>query len=158
MAQNGWIKKGYWGFVQGENSLRHPLILIIRLYWGWHFIITGLGKWTNIPHIAKYFASLDIPYPLLAAYLVGTVEVLGGLSLIIGLCTRFFSLLLTIVLVTAYATAHKAVFATFFTKPSNFISEEPFLYLYAVLVVLCFGPGLFSFDYWLEKKSYGEPL
>jgi hypothetical protein len=32
------------------------------------------------------------------------------------------------------------------------------MYLYTALVVLCFGPGLFSIDYWWEKHTYGKPL
>jgi len=158
MAQDGMFKKGYRGFVKGENSLRHILLLIIRLYWGSLLVMTGLGKWMNIQGVTEYFSSLHIPYPQVAAYCAATVELLGGISLFLGFFSRIFSLLLSILFITAYSTAHKEAFTNLQSFPSQFIMQDPFLYLYAALIILCFGPGIFSIDYWLEKRSYGEAL
>jgi putative oxidoreductase len=154
----GWLQKGYWGLVQGENFLGNFLLLIIRLYWGGLLVVEGLGKWMNLHAVADYFSSLHLPYPLLTTACVATVEFLGGISLFIGLFSRIFALLLAIVMATAYATAHKEALTHFFTRPSLFVMQDPFLYLYASLVVLCFGPGLFSVDYWLEKRTFGTSL
>lgn len=156
--QGGWLKKGYWGLVKGENFLGHFLLLIIRLYWGGLLVVTGIGKWMNIYGVADFFASLDIPAPLFMAYLVGTVEFLGGISLFIGLFARIFSIFLAIVFFVAYATAHQEALINFFVNPKLFIMQDPFLYLYATLVVLCFGSGFISIDYWLEHRSYGKGL
>lgn len=158
VKDGGWLKKSYRGLVTGENFLGNFLLLIIRLYWGALFVITGFGKWMHIQHVGEYFAALDIPSPQIAAYFVATLEILGGISLILGLFSRIFSLLLTILLCTAYATAHKEALTHFFTQPSLFITQEPFLYLYAALAVLCFGPGFISIDYWLERRSFGSAL
>lgn len=157
-VSGGWLKKSYRGLVTSENFLGNFLLLIIRLYWGALFVTTGFGKWMHIQHVGEYFASLNIPYPQIAAYSIATLEILGGVSLILGLFSRLFSLLLTILLSTAYATAHKEALTHFFTQPSLFIAQEPFLYLYTALVVLCFGPGFISIDYWLEKRSFGSAL
>lgn len=153
-ASGNWCKKGYRGFVKAEGFLGHFLLLMIRLYWGYLLVMAGAGKWMHIQPVADFFGSLGIPEPKIMAYVVASVELLGGISLFFGILTRFFSLLLSIVFITAFATAHKDTLAS----PTTFVQEEAFLYLYASLIVLCFGPGLFSVDYWLEKRSYGEPL
>jgi putative oxidoreductase len=157
-THRGWFKGGYKGYVQTANTLRHPLLLLLRLYWGALLVIAGLGKWINILEVANFFSSLEIPAPLLMAYIVGTIEFLGGISLFFGIFSRFFSLLVAIVMITAYGSAHKEAFLNFFSDPKGFTTESPFLYLLTALIVLCFGPGLFSFDYWFEKKTYGHPL
>ena len=156
--EGGWLKKAYWGFVQGEYFVGNFLLLIIRLYWGGLLVVTGLDKWTNIYGVADFFASLDLPFPLLTAYFVATFEFLGGISLFLGLFARIFSLILTLLFFVAYATAHQEALVSFFVNPSLFIMQDPFLYLYASLVVLCFGSGFISIDYWLEKRAYGKAL
>lgn len=153
-ASGNWAKKGYRGFVKAEGFLGHFLLLAIRLYWGYLLVMTGSGKWMHIQHVGDYFGTLGIPEPHMMAYVVATIELLGGISLIFGLLTRFFSLFLSIAFATALATAHRSAIS----GPATFVQQEVFLYFYAALVVLCFGPGLFSVDYWLEKRKYGEPL
>lgn len=157
-ADNGWLKKGYWGFAVGANFLGHFLLLIIRLYWGALLVLSGLGKYMHIQGVADFFAKADIPYPLFMAYLAGAIEFFGGLFLILGLFSRWFAFLLSILLIVALLTAHHEATAQIFTKPSLLTKEEPFLFLYTSLVVFCFGPGLFSVDYWLEKRAYGKAL
>ncbi|MCH9625539.1 MAG: hypothetical protein S4CHLAM123_07150 [Chlamydiales bacterium] len=154
----GWLKKAYWGLVQGEHFIGHFLLLVIRVYWGGLLVITGLGKWMNIHGVADFFASVDIPFPLFSAYLVATLEVIGGISLFLGLFSRIFSVILTVLFFVAYATAHQEAFVSFFVNPTLFIMQQPFLYLYASLVVMCFGPGFISIDYWIEKRAYGKGL
>jgi putative oxidoreductase len=157
-VKRGWLKKSYWGVVQGEHFLGSFLLLIIRLYWGGLLVISGIGKLMNIYSVADYFATLHIQYPLAIAFIVSLIEFLGGISLFVGLFTRFFSILLSVVFIAAYMTAHKEALQTIFKNPSLFISQDPFLFLYASLVVLCFGPGFISIDYWIEKRSFGTAL
>lgn len=158
VPKSGWLKNSYWGLVQGENFLGHFLLLVIRLYWGGLMVATGLGKWMNIYGVADFFASLNLPFPLLTAYVVASIEFLGGLCLFIGLFSRVFSILLAIVFMGAYMTAHQEALINFFVNPSLFIMQDPFHYLAASLIILCFGPGFISIDYWLEKRIYGEAL
>lgn len=155
---SGWVKHAYYGIVQGENFLGHFLLLIIRLYWGGLFVVTGVGKLMNIDHVASYFASLNLPAPLFFAYVIGIIELLGGVSLFIGLFSRLFSIVLAVLLIAAYATAHQEALINFFVNPNLFFMQQPFLFLYATLIVLCFGPGFISIDYWIEKKAYGKAL
>lgn len=154
----GGLKKSYRGIVHLENFLSHFLLLAIRLYWGGLMMITGLGKWMNIHAVADYFASLNLPFPLLTAYVIGSIEFLGGFSLFIGLFSRIFSILLTCVFLGAYMTAHKEALKHLFMDPSLFVMQDPFHYLAAALIILCFGPGFISIDYWMEKRIYGKAL
>jgi putative oxidoreductase len=157
-VEGGWLKHLYYGIVQGENFLGHFLLLIIRLYWGGLLIMTGLGKLMNASGVADFFASLNLPAPLFMAYFIGICELIGGASLFLGFFSRIFSILLICVFIGAYATAHQEALINFFSNPSLFIKQDPFLYLYASLIVLCFGPGFVSIDYWIEKKAYGKAL
>lgn len=157
-SKGGWLQKIYYSIVAGENGLGHLLLLLIRLYWGVLFVMVGIGKWINIHPVADFFGGLSIPYPLWSAYLVGTFELLGGLSLILGLFSRLMTIPLIAILAIAYATAHVEALHQFFKNPSLFVAQQPFLYLLAALVVLCFGPGFFSIDYWIEKKTFGRAL
>ena len=47
----------------GVVILQSPLLLAVRLYWGWQFVQTGWGKMHNIVEITGFFASLNIPFP-----------------------------------------------------------------------------------------------
>lgn len=157
-AEGGLFKRIYFGIAIGERFLGNFLLLLIRIYWGGMLVITGLGKLMNIHGVADYFASLDLPSPLFTAYVIAFIELLGGASLFLGLFSRLFSILLVTILIGAYVTAYPEAISSFFIKPSLFIIKDPFHFLYATLIVLCFGPGFISFDYWLEKKTYGMPL
>ncbi len=136
----------------------HFLLLAVRLYWGVLLVKMGAGKWMNAPEMAEFFAELNIPYPYFTVLFVGLFEILGGAALFLGLFARVFSIPLMIIFVVAYLTAHHTALTTFFVDPTLFISEQPFLFLYATLLVFCFGPGVISIDYLIERKAYGHRL
>lgn len=152
------IKKSYFCFVQGENRLRHLFLFIIRVYWGTLLLLGGLGKVINSSEIALYFATLKVPAPLLMTYVVGSVEFLAGLSFVVGFLSRLFSFIMVIILSFAFGFAHRESVLQFFQHPQAFFQEEPFLYLFTALILLCFGAGAISLDYWMEKKLYGQAL
>jgi putative oxidoreductase len=150
------LKNFYACLAVGESSLRHFFFLSIRLYWGALFLMTGFGKLSNGNAVATFFTEVHVPFPELSSYLVGLLELFGGLSLILGLFSRIFSLLLATMLFSAYFIAHQEALSQIFTNPSLFVMQDPFLFLYTTLVVLCFGPGVISMDFWIEKKVYGQ--
>jgi len=156
--EGGWLKHVYYGIVKGEKFLGHFLLLTIRVYWGALLVITGVGKLMNLYDMADFFASLNLPAPLLMVSLVAVIEIVGGISLFIGLFSRLSSILLVLLMFAAYFTAHQEALISFFSNPTLFITQDPFLYLYAAFLVLCFGPGFISIDYWLEKQAYGKAL
>lgn len=127
--------------------LQPILLLAIRLYWGYAFLMAGYGKLQNIAPVIKFFTSLNIPYPEISAYLVGVVELVGGLLLILGLWSRIAAFPLAIVMIVALYTAHYDAVQGIVDNPQRFINQLPFNYLMTTLIVLAFGPGVFSIDY-----------
>lgn len=133
------------------NYLQSPFLLLIRLYWGYQFALTGIGKFLNLEQIASYFQTLGIPFPYLNAATAGFVELVGGSLLILGLFSRLAAIPLLFVMFIAYLTAgHEALISLFNLDPDPFFKSTAFLFTYASLLIFCFGPGKFSIDYWLS--------
>ena len=136
--------------------LRPLLLLIIRLYWGWQFFLTGKGKLTHLTRTADYFASLNIPLPKLNAMAAGSTELVFGLLFLAGLGGRIVPVPLIGVLVVAYLTSEQAALHSFFTDPDKFLTADPFLFLFAAVIVFVFGPGQLSLDALFAKKTSSE--
>ena len=132
-------------------------LLVIRLYWGWQFFLTGKGKLSDLEKPTQFFQSLGIPFPHEQAILAGSTECLGGLLLLLGLASRLISIPLAIVMTVAYLTADIEVVKNIFNAPDKFLAADEFLFFDAVLLVLLFGPGKFSVD-WLIKRKAAPPL
>jgi putative oxidoreductase len=130
------------------------LLLAIRLYWGWQFIQTGLGKLRNQPRIIDFFTSLHIPFPAFNAHFVSGLEFVGGILLILGLFSRPISLLLTGSMFVAYWTADHEALASIFSDPGKFYAADPFTFLFAAVLILVFGPGLFSLDALIARNFH----
>lgn len=135
------------------DHLRSPLLLAIRLYWGWQFFLTGKGKLADLSRPTAYFASLHIPAPHLNAIVVGVTECFGGLLLLLGLGSRFFATLFIAEMLVAYATSEQEAVHAIFTDSDKFVSAAPFLFLFASVIVFAFGPGRYSLDALLSRKS-----
>src|SRR5262249_49750176 len=87
------------------DKLRSPLLLSLRLYWGWQFFMTGKGKLINLDQTVDFFTQLNLPFPHLNAILAGSTECFCGLLLLLGLGSRFISIPLIATMVVAYLTA-----------------------------------------------------
>jgi putative oxidoreductase len=121
-------------------------LLFVRLYWGWQFAQNGWGKLHHLDKITDYFASLNIPMPALNAYFVSGLEFVGGILLILGLGSRLISVPLTIDMFVAYWVADREAFTSFLSDPGKFYTADPYTFLFASLMILIFGPGMFSID------------
>jgi putative oxidoreductase len=133
--------------------LQCPLLLVIRLYWGWQFFIDGKGKLQNLDKVTAYFASLHIPEPRLNVIVAASIQCLCGLLLMAGLFARFASLPLIGVMCVAYATAESAALHSIFSNPDKFVTADPFLFLFAAVIVFAFGPGKISIDAIIFKDT-----
>ncbi len=147
------LRSAYDGFQRLAAGLQSPLLLVIRLYWGWQFFLTGRGKLLHLDRTADFFASLHIPAPRLNAFMAGSTEAVCGLLLLVGLFARAASVPVTVTLLVAYVTADREAFLSFFSDLDRFFAATPFLFLYAVVLVLAFGPGRFSLDYLWERRA-----
>ncbi|HEY8993935.1 MAG TPA: DoxX family protein [Lacunisphaera sp.] len=137
------------------NLLQSPLLLAIRLYWGWQFAQTGWGKLMNLDRTTGYFESLHIPLPKLNAIMAGSTECVGGVLLALGLFARPAAVPLIGVMAVAYWTADRDALNAIVSDPDKFVTAAPFLFLFASLIVLVFGPGKLSLDALLGGKGGG---
>lgn len=135
------------------DLLRSPLLLVIRLFWGGAFLLTGVGKFEHLANVADYFQSLGIPFPLFSAFLTAFIETICGTCLLIGFASRLIAVPLIFTMLAALFTAEKQAIAQIFSDPQNFIHTDPFSFLFASLIVFVFGPGSASIDGWLGKKK-----
>jgi putative oxidoreductase len=79
--------------------------LLLRVVLGIVFFAHGVSKFQGgIGNTAGWFDSIGIPGFL--AYAVGTIELVGGIALILGIGTRVVSLLLGIIMLGAIFTVN----------------------------------------------------
>jgi len=142
----------YSQFSIAASYLQSPMLLAVRLYWGWQFAQTGWGKLHSIEKITGFFTTLSIPFPAFNAHFVAGLEFLGGILLVLGLGTRFVGLLLAANMLVAYWTADHEALTSIFSDPGKFYVADPYTFLFASLMVLIFGAGLFSLDALLMKR------
>ena len=113
------------------EHLQSPFLLFVRLYWGWQFMQTGWGKLSNIDRFIMFFRSLGLPFPEYLLPVVGSLELVGGFLLILGLFSRLIALPLTVNMLMAYLLANREAFVSLFSDPSKFYSADPYTFLFA---------------------------
>ena len=134
------------------NYLQSPLLIAIRLYWGYQFAQTGWGKLHRIAGVTDFFASLGLPQPHLTAIFVSLVEFLGGILFALGLGSRLVSFVLFINMTVAYWTADREAFGHIFNDPGKFYIADPYTFWFAALLILILGPGLFALDTLIARR------
>jgi putative oxidoreductase len=132
--------------VRIANSFQSPFLLLIRVYWGWLFLQSGIGKFGHIDKVVSFFTDLGIPAPTLNAYFNASLETVGGILLIVGLASRLISVPLLINMIVAYIIADREAVTSFFSESGKFFAADPFPFLLVSLLILIFGPGKFSVD------------
>ena len=150
----------YEAFCVTLESLRNPLLLAIRLYWGWQFATDGWGKLNHLDRVAEYFGGqLHLPAPSATALFVAIVELAGGILFAAGILSRLVSLVLFVNMTVAFlATPDDRVnFSHFFSKPEDFYGASPYTYWFAALLILILGPGLFALDTLLLRRLESRP-
>ncbi len=140
------IKRLYGLLIAAASSLRSPLLLIVRLYWGFQMMQTGWGKLHSLAKVTEFFSSLGIPLPGLNAPFIAALEFLGGLLIMLGLGSRLLALLLAADMIVAYMTADRQALFSIFSDPDKFYAAAPYTFLIAFLIVLVAGPGRYSLD------------
>ena len=145
--------------IRVTSSLQSPFLLLIRVYWGWLFLQSGIGKFGHIDKVVSFFTDLGIPAPTLNAYFNASLETVGGILLILGLASRLISVPLLINMIVAYITADREAFTSFFSESGKFFAADPFPFLLVSLLILIFGPGKFSVDTLIlaYRKKHASP-
>ncbi len=114
----------------------HLALLLIRVGLALIFIAHGYAKITSMPGTIGFFTAISIPWPVFTAYLVAYVEFLGGISLLLGVASRFSALLLAIDMIGAIITVH---FKNGFIAQGGY--EYAFILVLALISVIISGPG-----------------
>jgi len=136
----------YGGMRTFLSKLKSPLLLAIRLYWGWQFATDGWAKLHHLDRVGQFFASLNLPMPHQTALCVSLLEFVGGILLAVGLGTRLIALLLFVNMTVAFWTAEKDAFLGVFSNPDKFQGADAYNYWFAALLIMILGPGLFALD------------
>jgi putative oxidoreductase len=148
-----------YGFYESVlNHAQGALLLIVRLTWGGFLVQTGWGKWQDIPKVVGFFTEIGIPFPEVNACIVASVELFGGLFLILGLLSRLAPLPIIFAMIVAYATTEGDALQALVTgNPDPFLAAAPFVFLFAALLILVFGPGYLSADALIFRRlGWGE--
>jgi putative oxidoreductase len=95
---------------------------------------------------------LNLPFPEATVILISSLEFVGGILLIVGLASRLTGLLLAGDMLVAFWTADREALSSIFSDPGKFYGADPYTFLFAALIVLIFGAGLFSVDAWLSRR------
>lgn len=147
-----YLLRNYRRVVAKLSLLQSPMLLAVRLYWGFQFAQTGWGKLQNLAKITSFFASLHIPLPAFNAPFVSTLEFVGGILLMLGLFSRPVAFLLAGNMLVAYWTADREALTSIFSDPGKFYVADPYTFLFASLMVLIFGAGFFAADTYIAKR------
>ncbi|NUQ31161.1 MAG: DoxX family protein [Acidobacteriaceae bacterium] len=142
----------YRNAAEALSRLQSPMLLAVRLYWGYQFAQTGWGKLHHLARITDFFTSLGIPFPGLNAHFVASLEFAGGILLMLGLLSRPVALLLAGNMFVAYLTADREALLAIFSNPGKFYVADPYTFLFASIMVLVFGPGWFAIDTIIRRR------
>ncbi len=112
---------------------------VVRVVAGVAFILIGIGKFTDHMQEAVDFHNYGVPLPDIAVWVSGTIEVVGGALLVVGLLTRLAAALLAVNVVVAISTAGVMEGGTFH------LGVGPALLL-AMVFLLWAGGGMYSLD------------
>jgi putative oxidoreductase len=152
-----FIRKTYGRFAWLLSLFESPLLLAVRLYWGWQFAQDGWGKLTHLDRVTQFFTSLNLPAPGTTALMIGLIELVGGILFALGLGSRLVSLVLFVNMTMAYLSVpdDRTNFFHILSKPDDFYGASPYTYWFAALLILVLGPGAFAFD-WLIMRRFGS--
>ena len=140
-------------------------LLSLRLLLGWDFFESGLEKLNGENWFADIQDRFPFPFslvpPEISWQMATWFELLGGIALVVGLGTRFFSLSLIVLTVVAIASVHwPDSWSTFgdlmqgyvFTDNGHGNFKLPVLFIGMLLPLLLLGPGKLSLDAWLRRR------
>lgn len=122
--------------------------LISRITIGWVFMMAGYGKLGSLAQVIGYFESLGIPFASVQAPFIAVLELLGGIGLIFGFGTRFFSFMLASTMFVAIMTAHIGDIEVF----SDVFKIYEFVYILVFLFLMINGAGRISLDKVFKDK------
>jgi putative oxidoreductase len=122
--------------------------LLARAVVGVVFTHSGWGKLHDLDRVARFFASLGVPFPELQAPLVASIELVCGALVLAGFATRLAALPLIGTMVVALATA----LASKITGANALFGLAEFLYIVLLVQLAVGGAGSVSLDHFAARR------
>lgn len=125
-------------------AVRDFALLVARFVTGIIFIARGYKHWIGdgMGATARNFADAGVPQPRFAAYLAGSVELIGGAMLIIGLLTTIAAGLMAVMVLLGGYFLHAG--SGFFAEDGGV--EYPLILATVLVLIVVFGAGRASLD------------
>jgi putative oxidoreductase len=146
-------------------------MLSLRFLLGWDFFESGLEKFHGENWFMDIQDKFPFPFNLVAPAISWQMatwfELLGGIALVIGLGTRFFSVSLFVLTIVAIASVHwpeswmsfsELMQGYGFTDKGFGNFKLPVLFLGMLIPLMLLGPGRLSIDHWLRRKYLPDSL
>ena len=140
-------------------------LLSLRLLLSWDFFESGLEKLHGNNWFADIQEKFPFPFNLVAPEISWQMAtwfaLLGGIALLLGLATRFFSVSLIVLTVVAIASVHwPDSWNTFsellqgygFTDQGFGNFKLPVIFIGMLLPLMLLGPGRLSLDHLLRRR------
>jgi len=117
-------------------------ITLVRIFTGYLIFRYGLELF-QIEALLEFLEKTNVPFPYLAGYAAKTIELIGGICLILGLFTRWATPPLIIIMCGVIYTANNG---------NIFEGEAPFLFLLLFTLFLVNGAGKWSVDHLIKTR------
>ena len=137
-------------FFSSNNTIDLGLFFLRLIFGTLFLVIHGFSKvfGGRIIKLSEMIGEAGYPAPIFFSYLVGWMEILGGLALILGIFVRFFSMTLAFTMLNA-VIIHILLNHGFFSFYSAFI----YVILFIALAIM--GCGKYGIDYKIaERKAH----
>ena len=124
-----------------------PVALVARLLLALMFVLAGFSKFAALSGTAGYIASKGLPMPMVLAVATATLELVGGLAIIVGFQARTAALALAVFTVLA-----SFLFHNFWAVPAEQVMVQQLMFMKnlavagGLLFVFSLGAGPASFD------------
>ncbi len=141
-------------------------LLALRIVLGWEYFEAGREKFLGDNWFADIQDRFPFPFnlvpPEISWQMATWLELIGGIALVLGLATRFFSLSLIVLTVVAILSVHwPESWQTLGELLQGYaISDDghgnyklPAIFLAMLLPLVLQGPGRLSVDHWLRRRT-----
>ena len=138
-------------------------IVPLRIVVGFGFAAHGYAKLSRGPeNFGAILASMGVPLPGLMAWLTSLLELVGGVSVMVGAFVGPLALPLSLIMLTAMFKVHLQYGFSSIRLKGVTVSGAEFgpvgyelnlLYIVGLITIAVIGPAKLSFDYWFRKKT-----
>ncbi|WES98994.1 DoxX family protein [Chryseobacterium arthrosphaerae] len=129
-------------------------LLIPRMIVGFIFLSEGIQKFITPDTVGSgRFAKIGFPNPEFWATLVGTVEIVCGILLLLGLLSRLASIFLLIIMVVAFISTKVPILTEkgFWSFAHEYRTD--FAITSLLIMLFYFGSGNYSIDKYIIKSG-----